>query len=742
MNAPSDMLIGMLLERRYRIDALIARGGMSSVYLGMDLRLDRPVAVKVMDPRFSADPQFLARLEFEARSVARLKDPGLVAVYDQGADGDYAFLVMELVQGGTLRELLRERGPMPPHAVTAVTAPVLGALGSAHRAGLVHRDVKPENVLISDDGEVKVVDFGLVRAIAAAGITSNSVILGTAAYLSPEQVESASADARSDVYSTGILVFEMLTGRTPFTGDTALGLAYQRLNNDVPAPSSLIPGVPPEFDEFVLTSTARNPENRYRDGYHMREVLTEIATDLDLPAFTVPAPTRSAERETMVAFRDRQQRPPAGPPGDPDGTDPISAQPVSPQPGGRNPTRIQTLPPDTRHQQPPPGPPRPQGPPGPPPPSAAMMSQASAYAEQRRKSRRTALIWVLVVMLVATLLGVGGWWLGSGRFTTVPELTGMDRVAATEAIEDAGLDVVDDPTYDNDLPVDQVMSAQPVPGTRVSRFSDVTLAYSVGQPKVPDLSAGDPLPEVEQRLRERTLAPKVTRQQYSNTAPKGSVVSLTPNSGTTVPVGSEIQITTSRGPEPISVPDVSGREEDDAAALLQTAKLKTGNVRREFSPDIDGGKVIGTSPGAGEMAEPGSTVDLIVSDAISVPDLSGKTPDEARRTLQDAGLIAQDGGTSTDGTAKAGEITSASPAFGARVDPRNPVVRIFVSDAVSVPNVTGDTVGTAKRKLGDAGLKVNSRGLTGSNISIVVSQSPSGGTRIKQGTTVDITSIP
>lgn len=745
MNAPSDMLIGMLLERRYRIDALIARGGMSSVYLGMDLRLDRPVAVKVMDPRFSADPQFLARLEFEARSVARLKDPGLVAVYDQGADGDYAFLVMELVQGGTLRELLRERGPMPPHAVTAVTAPVLGALGSAHRAGLVHRDVKPENVLISDDGEVKVVDFGLVRAIAAAGITSNSVILGTAAYLSPEQVESASADARSDVYSTGILVFEMLTGRTPFTGDTALGLAYQRLNNDVAAPSSLIPGVPPEFDEFVLTATARNPEHRYRDGHHMRDVLTEIAADLELPAFTVPAPTRSAERDTMVAFRDRQQRPPVGTPGDPDLTDPLAAHaaPAGPQhQGGRNPTRVQTLPPDTRHQPPPPGPQQPQGPQGPPPPSAAMVSQAAAFADQRRKSRRTALIWVLVVILVAALLGVGGWWLGSGRFATVPQINGMDRVAATEAIEDAGLGVDDKPTFDNDLPVDQVMSAEPAPGTRVSRFSDVKLAYSVGQPKVPDLSSGDPLSEVEDQLRKNTLVPKVTRQQYSNTAPKGSVVSLTPNSGTTVPVGSEVQITTSRGPEPIAVPDVSGRDQKDAIELLTSVKLKSGDVRKEFNADVDGGKVIGTDPAAGAPAEPGSTVNLIVSDAISVPDLSGKSPADARRTLQDAGLIPEDGGTSTDGTAKAGTITSASPAFGARVDPRNPVVRIFVSDGVSVPDVTGDTVGTAKRKLSDAGLKVNSRGLTGSSISVVVSQSPGSGTRVKQGTTVDITSFP
>ena len=744
MNAPSDVLLGVLIERRYRIDALIARGGMSSVYLGMDLRLDRPVAVKVMDPRFSADPQFLARLEFEARSVARLKDPGLVAVYDQGADGDYAFLVMELVQGGTLRELLRERGPMPPHAVTAVAAPVLGALGAAHRAGLVHRDVKPENVLISDDGEVKVVDFGLVRAIAAAGITSNSVILGTAAYLSPEQVETASADARSDVYSTGILVFEMLTGRTPFTGDTALGLAYQRLHNDVPPPGSVIPGVPREFDEFVLTATARNPADRYRDGHHMRQVLDEIADDLQLPAFTVPAPTRSAERETMVAFRDRQQHRP-GAAVDPDLTDPLPARAAA-QPDVRNPTRVQTLPPDTRHPEGH-GPPQPPTPPpayaqGPPPGSPMLLSHAAEFEERRRKSRRNALIWVLVVVLLAATLGVAGWWLGSGRFTTVPELNGMDRVAATEAIEDAGLDVVDKPTYDNELPVDQVMAIEPAPGTRVSRFSDVDLSYSVGQPKVPDLSSGDPLAVVEKRLRDRTLTPVVARQQYSATAPKGSVVSLSPSSGTTVAVGSEVQIITSRGPEPISVPDVAGRDQDDATALLKTAKLKAGTVRKEFSPDVDGGKVIGTDPGAGTLAEPGSTVTLVVSDAIKVPDLSGKTPDEARRVLQDAGLIAQDGGTSTDGDAKAGTITTASPAFGARVDPRDPVVRIFVSDGVDVPNVTGDTVGTAKSKLEAAGLSVDSRGLTRSSVSLVVGQNPGGGTRVKQGSTVQITSFP
>ena len=189
----SDPLVGAVLDGRYRVDTMIATGGMSTVYRGLDLRLDRPVALKVMDSRYAGDHQFLTRFQREARAVARLKDPGLVAVYDQGIDGQHPFLVMELVEGGTLRELLVERGPMPPHAVAAVLGPVLGGLAVAHRAGLVHRDVKPENVLISDDGDVKIADFGLVRAVAEAKITSTSVILGTAAYLSPEQVSTGDA---------------------------------------------------------------------------------------------------------------------------------------------------------------------------------------------------------------------------------------------------------------------------------------------------------------------------------------------------------------------------------------------------------------------------------------------------------------------------------------------------------------------------------------------------------------------
>ena len=416
MSTARDVLLGVALDGRYRIDALIARGGMSGVYLGVDLRLDRPVAVKVMDPRYSADPRFLSRLEFEARSVARLKDPGLVPVYDQGVDGEWAFLVMELVEGGTLRELLAERGPMPPHAAAAVGIPVLGGLGAAHAAGLVHRDVKPENVLISDAGEVKVVDFGLVRAIAAAGITSDSVILGTAAYLSPEQVESADADARTDIYSFGIMLFEMLTGTTPFRGDTPLALAYARLRGDVPPPSRVIRGVPRPFDELVLTATARDPRDRFADGDDMLDALDAVVTDLRLPSFTVPAPRVSAERATALARRLAESRPSDDADLDdlgPDDVDPGHLRATRMMADG---TRVERRDGaddmdhrghddvyDRRGFHPDDDIPRPR---------PALLAAAQREIGRRRRSRRRGwIVACLVVVLAITLAGLG-WWAG------------------------------------------------------------------------------------------------------------------------------------------------------------------------------------------------------------------------------------------------------------------------------------------------------------------------------------------
>lgn len=388
-------LDGALLDGRYLVESKIASGGTSTVYRGLDVRLDRPVAVKVMDARFAGDEQFLTRFRLEARAVARLKNPGLVVVYDQGFDARHPFLVMELVRGGTLRELLAERGPMPPHAVAAVLRPMLGGLATAHGCGLVHRDVKPENVLISDEGDVKIADFGLVRAVAAAGITSAGVILGTAAYLSPEQVRDGppnQADPRSDVYSTGILTYELLTGRTPFTGDSALSIAYQRLHNDVPPPSAAIDGVPLQFDELVLRATARNPAKRYADAIEMAADLEAIVDELGLPAFRVPAPSDSAQHRSAGLGRSRM------------------AAGRGPAPVGQPTRQLTRGPGDWSAAQPAAEPDEYEYEPG----SGEFAGIAmSDFVWARQRGRRAVLIWMAVVLALTGLVATVGWTIGS-----------------------------------------------------------------------------------------------------------------------------------------------------------------------------------------------------------------------------------------------------------------------------------------------------------------------------------------
>ncbi len=401
----SSPLSGTVLDGRYRVDTLIATGGMSGVYRGLDLRLDRPVALKIMDSRYSGDDHFMTRFQREARAVARLKDPGLVAVYDQGLDGQHPFLVMELVEGGTLRELLRERGPMPPHAVAAVLRPVLGGLAAAHHAGLVHRDIKPENVLISDDGEVKIADFGLVRAVAEAKITSTSVILGTAAYLSPEQVATGDTDSRGDVYSVGILVYELLTGRTPFTGDTPLAVAYQRMDRDVAPPSTAIAGVPRQFDDFVLCATSRDPARRFADAAEMADELDTVVQELALPPFRVPAPKNSASHNSASMV--------AATPGRHDTTVNLDKRSGAAAPGHRN-TKVfsrDELPVLTDDAGEDAGDAESGGYPSETGRFAGVELEQFYWARQR--ARRVLFFWVVAVITVAGLAAAGAWTLGA-----------------------------------------------------------------------------------------------------------------------------------------------------------------------------------------------------------------------------------------------------------------------------------------------------------------------------------------
>ncbi|MDJ0398194.1 Stk1 family PASTA domain-containing Ser/Thr kinase [Rhodococcus rhodochrous] len=681
MTAGSDRLVGVVLDRRYRIESQIARGGMSTVYRGTDMRLDRPVAVKIMDPQFAADPQFLARFEFEARSVARLTHPGLVAVYDQGQDGDHVFLVMELVEGGTLRELLRERGPMPPHAAAAVAAPVLGALAVAHRAGLVHRDIKPENILISGNGEVKIADFGLVRAVAAATTTSRSVILGTAAYLSPEQVTVGSADARSDVYSAGVLVYEMLTGRTPFIGDTSLSVAYQRVEKDVPDPSSVIDGVPPELDAFVRRATEREPSERYADAQVMADALGEICDTLDLPRYRVPAPRRSAVRTPPVVDPDA-----AAPTRTVDGAaaghaDPAPATTVLPGSAAANshaPTTVQTAVPAT------PGPDAPATPPHPtrvatrthPRPDTEPAAPRPDYAADRRRQRRSAAGWIAAIIVLALFMGIAGWWLGAGRLTDVPTVQGLDRAAAVSAIETAGLSSEIRGEYSDDVPVDTVLGTDPSAGSRVPDGDTIALLVSLGRPTVPSIPGAGERSVVEDELRSRTFEPIEGGTAFSTTVPEGGVAALDPAPGTVLPVGAEVALVISKGSPPVTLPDLTGRPVDEARRILDEAGLTVGEIREVFDADVDEGRVVGTDPEEGADVSAGGTVTLLVSNAVKVPSMLGRS------------------------------------------------------------------VGSARDELTRLGFEVEVRQLGDSDRSIVIGQDPGAGRRTEQGSTVTLTALP
>ncbi|MEU4345218.1 Stk1 family PASTA domain-containing Ser/Thr kinase [Nocardia sp. NPDC023852] len=641
-------MIGQMLEGRYRIDAPIARGGMSMVFRGVDTRLDRPVAIKVMDPKFAGDPQFLSRFEFEARAVAKLKHSSLVAVYDQGIDGDHPFLIMELVEGGTLRELLRERGPMPPHAVRAVAEPVLAAIGVAHSAGLVHRDVKPENVLISDAGEVKIADFGLVRAVAAANTTSASVILGTAAYLSPEQVTSGTADSRSDVYSFGLLIFEMLTGQVPFTGDTSLSVAYQRIENDVPSPSRFIAGVPPEFDELVAKATAREPAHRFADANEMAAALRHIGAELQLPAYRVPAPQESAEH-LSASYR---AVPPDGQPAGAHAFEPYTPRPVQH-------TKVVTAQRPRLDYGRPDGYDQPQ-----PVRQAHPVPPYSAYGNELGKSRRMVWLWVAIVTILTLLVGIGGWWLGIGRYSAVPPVAGLDTDKAVAALRDAGFDTEIRQKASDTIPVGGVVGSDPSAGSKVTKGSTVAVLVSNGKPRVPDIQPGDEVSKVNQLIRDAGLQP-IDAGEESNTAPKGTLARLDPKPGTVLPLGAQVKVFRSKGSKPVRVPDVRGRPTAEAVKMLTASGITVRENRSQFDRTVEADHVIGTDPAAGTTVQSGDGVALLVSNALKMPSVLGTSVGDARSRLEGMGLQVQ---VSQLARSDSSVVISQAPAIGANLE--------------------------------------------------------------------------
>ncbi|MGH3963358.1 MAG: Stk1 family PASTA domain-containing Ser/Thr kinase [Pseudonocardiaceae bacterium] len=611
-------LVGTLLEGRYRVGPVLARGGMSTVYRGTDTRLERPVAIKVMAPRFAADPMFLQRFEREARAAARLDHPGVVGVHDQGVDsssaGDHVFLVMELVDGATLRDLLRLHGRLPVPLAISVADMVLSALAAAHREGLVHRDIKPENVLIGPGGVVKVADFGLVRAAAELSSTGD-VILGTVAYLSPEQVATGAADARSDVYAAGVLLFEMLTGAPPYTGETALSVAYRHVNDDMPAPGSAGADVPAPLDDLVVRATRRDPAARPPDASAFLRDLQAVRIGLGIDRVPVPVP--AATRSMAAAGVTAVAAPPTG--HGPQGTRALArADGVTGGPGMHN-----------------------GGPPGFPsgPQAGKQLPHDDPYLRERARNRRAFIIWMVVVVMLASAIGVGAWWLGSGRWTVVPDLTGLQRgaVEATLAAADLKSSLTED--HNDAVPGGAVVSSDPGPGDRAVRGSGVTVVISLGHPVVPDLAAGVAVVAAEDALREADLSPRRDpgAEEFHDTVPRGAVIGLRPAAGTTLTMDAPVTLVISKGVAPTTVPDVRGLRQADAVSALARAGL-TAQVRRQFDGQVPGGRAIGTDPKAGTGTTRGTRVVLLVSTAPVVPEVVGLSVAQARQVLADAGL--------------------------------------------------------------------------------------------------------
>ncbi|MEJ2858828.1 MULTISPECIES: Stk1 family PASTA domain-containing Ser/Thr kinase [unclassified Saccharothrix] len=656
MERSATNVIGGLLEQRYRVGALVARGGMSTVYRGVDTRLERPVAIKVMDPQFSSDPQFVARFEREARAAAGLHHPGVVAVHDQGVDEDRVYLVMELVEGGTLRDLLNERGTLDVPLALTVLEKVLSPLAAAHRADLVHRDVKPENVLIGRGGVVKVADFGLVRAVSAPGVTTdNTTIMGTVAYLSPEQVTTGAADARSDVYAAGVLLYEMLTGTPPFVGENAISVAYQHVNEEVPA----LRDVPAEVAELVRRATRKEPFLRPADAESFLSEVETARAVLGIPQVDVPTVAPAAVAAEATAIAPHPSAEPATVRVQPVGVGAVGVGAVAyaeptvpvrrPDTGGPQGTRAmpRALLGDPATGTPaggtPLGPPTPPGTPKPRPKRPPRKkTPEQLQAEMRARSKKQLITWLSVVVVAAVLIGLTTWWLSIGKVASVPNVVGQEQEVATAIIEDASLKTAVSTENSNTVPNGQVLRTEPAAGTELTRGDLVKVIVSRGKPVVPQVTAGSEPAAAEREIASAGLKSQLNPAEdaFSDRVPKGKVVTLKPAPGTPVDIGTTVTVVLSKGVEPKPVPNVKGKTKDEAFAELSAAGFEPVEGPQEPSGEVEGGRVVRTNPAAGTTLTSDKRVTVIIAEdrGVLVPNVEGKSVKDAKEELQKAGL--------------------------------------------------------------------------------------------------------
>ncbi len=644
-NGP-DPMIGRVLDRRYRVGPRIARGGMATVYEATDLRLDRVCALKIMHTGLGDDDDFAARFVREARSAAKLSHPHVVAVFDQGDDDGTLFLAMEYIPGHTLRDLIRKEAPMPPRKALTLVEPVLSALAAAHQAGMIHRDVKPENVLLADDGRIKVADFGLARAVSAETqhTATGGVLIGTVSYLSPELVVDGRADARSDVYAAGVILYEMLTGRKPHEGESPIQVAYKHVHEDVPPPSELVPGLPPYVDALVARATARDRSLRPADAQVMLQQVRRVRGALDQGVADDPeltedlTPTRHTDPADSIDYI-REEAPTIVPAaaaatvvaarhgashGDASDAD-LDWEGTSVL-GGRG----RVLPADRPSASRGPSSPDSDGPPSPSP--------------GRPARRRRGPLLLALVLVLATVVGVTGWYYGMGRYTTTPGVINLSAAQAEEKIEAAGLGFeVGERAFSETVTAGSVISTDPAAGTNILKDGTVVVTLSRGPERyeVPVLR-GMTLEEAERALGESSLAVGGVTERFHERVAEGVVLSSDPRTGRELKRGAAVDLVVSKGRRPIRVPDLTGRPVESAEEQLRELGFEV-TVTSENHDSVPEGDVISQSPSSGRLFR-GEPVELVASKGpvmVEVPKVQGVGIAEATQRLEDAGLVVE-----------------------------------------------------------------------------------------------------